>query len=119
MNTNLPPQISSARSISGEGWAAIAGAIGSMFLLLKKLLAPKPASKPQLVTRADLYAQVLGIRQRINATHLALLETLDANHRELLATLERQSARISALEAGFARLDERTMKGTSEQFRHA
>jgi hypothetical protein len=35
---------------------------------------------------------------------------LDANHRELLAALERLATRINALEAGFARLDERTRK---------
>ena len=90
-----------------------------MFLLFKKLLAPKPSSKPEMVTRSDFFAEMLATRERINATHLALLEKLDANHRELLAALERQSARISGLEAGFARLDERTMKETREQFRHA
>ena len=41
MNTN--PQIASPRGISGEGSAAIAGAVGSAFLLAKKLLGPKPA----------------------------------------------------------------------------
>ena len=45
MNTNLPSPIPSARNISGEGWAAIAGAIGSAFLLAKKLLGPKSASQ--------------------------------------------------------------------------
>jgi hypothetical protein len=32
------------------------------------------------------------------------------NHRELLAVLERQATRVNALEAGLARLDERTRK---------
>jgi len=32
------------------------------------------------------------------------------NHRELLAVLERQPTRVNALEAGLARLDERTRK---------
>jgi hypothetical protein len=41
---------------------------------------------------------------------LAILEKLDANHRELLAALERQASRINVLEAGHARLDERTRK---------
>jgi hypothetical protein len=39
-----------------------------------------------------------------------VLEKLDTNHRELLAAVEQQGNRISALEAGFARLDERTRK---------
>jgi hypothetical protein len=105
MNTN--PQIASPRSISGEGWAAIAGAVGSAFLLAKKLLGPKPA-KPELMGRADFYAEMLDVRDRLQANHLALLEKLDGNHREMLAALERQGARISTLEAGVARLDERT-----------
>ena len=95
--------------MTGEGWAAIAGAVGSAFLLAKKLLGPKPA-KLELMSRADFYAEMLASRERMNANHLALLDKLDTNHRELLAALERQGARISALEAGLARVDERTRK---------
>ncbi len=107
MNPNLNTQIPSARAISGEGWAAIIGAIGSAFLLAKKLLSPK-AAKPDLLSRAEFYTEMMAIRERINATHLAILEKLDANHRELLAALERQASRINVLEAGLARVDERT-----------
>jgi hypothetical protein len=53
---------------------------------------------------------MLVTRERINATHLAILEKLDANQRELLAALDRQSPRINALETGLARLDERTRR---------
>jgi hypothetical protein len=109
MNTNLNSPISAPRSLSGEGWAAIAGAFGSAFLLAKKLLGPKPA-KPEPVSRADFYAEMLDIRERLHTNHLALIEKLEGNHRELLAILERQAVRISALEAGFARLDERSRK---------
>ena len=109
MNTNLNSPIPSPRTISGEGWAAIAGAIGSAFLLAKKLLSPKPA-KARAVSRADFYAEMLATRERMHANHLAILEKLDANHRELLAALERQATRINALEAGLARVDERTRK---------
>jgi hypothetical protein len=109
MSTNLNTQLASPRSLSGEGWAAIAGAVGSAFLLAKKLLATKPA-KPEPMTRADFYAEMLDVRDALNRNHIALLEKLDSNHRELLAALERQGARVSALEAGFARLDERTAR---------
>ena len=109
MNTNLNTPITAPRGITGEGWAAIAGAVGSAFLLAKKLLGPKPA-KPELMSRADFLAEMLEVRDRMQANHLALLEKLDGNHRELLTALERQGARISTLEAGFARLDERTRK---------
>ena len=109
MSTNLNSPIAASRGITGEGWAAIAGAVGSAFLLAKKLLGPK-AGKPDLMSRADFYAEMLEVRDRVQANHLALLNKLDGNHRELLGALERQGTRIGALEAGFARVDERTRK---------
>ena len=109
MNTNLNSPIASPRTISGEGWAAIAGAVGSALLLAKKLLSPKPA-KPELMTRADFYAELVALKDQMHADHLVLLEKLDANHRELLAALERQATLINTLEAGLARVDERTRK---------
>ena len=110
MNTNLNSPITSARAISGEGWAAIAGAVGSAFLLVKKLVSLKPASKPEVVSRAEFCAEMLATRERLHANHLAILDKLDANHRELLTALERLATRINALEAGLARVDERTRK---------
>ena len=109
MNPNLQSPIPSPRAISGEGWAAIAGAIGSALLLVKKLVSPKPG-KPEPVGRADFYAEMLATRERLHANHLAVLEKLDANHRELLAALDRQATRINALESGLARVDERMRK---------
>jgi hypothetical protein len=111
MNPNLNSPTPVPRALSAEVCAAIAGAIGSAFLLLRKLLNPKPAGKHELVTRADFYAEMLAIRERLNATHLAILEKLDANHRDLLAALDRQVSRINTLETGLARVDERTSKG--------
>ena len=113
MNTNLQSQIPSARAISGEGWAAIIGAIGSAFLLAKKLLSAKPATKPELVSQAEFCAEMLATRERFHTNHLAMLEKLDANHRELLAALERLATRINGLEAGLARVDERTRKSSA------
>jgi hypothetical protein len=78
-------------------------------LLAKRLLSPKPA-KPDLLSRAEFYAEMLATRERLQANHLAILEKLDANHRELLAALERQASRINGVEAGLARVDERTRK---------
>jgi hypothetical protein len=107
MNTNLNTSIPAARAISSEGWAAIAGTASAAFLFAKKLLGGKSA-KLEPVSRAEFCAEMLASRERMHADHLALLEKLDANHRELLAALERQSTRISSLEAGLARVDERT-----------
>jgi hypothetical protein len=109
MNTNLNTQVPVARGITGEGWAAIAGAVGSALLVLKRLFSSK-GSKRELLTRTEFYAETLEIRERLNANHLALLEKLQANHRELLGAIGREAARLSGLEAGFARLDERTRK---------
>jgi hypothetical protein len=109
MSTNLNPPISASRSLPSEGWAAIVGAVGSALLFGKKLLGCRPA-KPEPMSRADFYAEMLASRERMHADHLALLEKLDANHRELLAALERHAVRINALEAGLARVDERTRK---------
>jgi hypothetical protein len=109
MNPNLNSSLPSPRTISAEGCAAIAGAVGSAFLLAKKLLAPKPA-KPDPLSRAEFYVEMLATRENLHANHLALLEKLDANHRELLAALERQAARINALDSGLARVDERTRR---------
>ena len=120
MNTNLNTPIPAARGITGEGWAAIAGAVGSAFLLAKKLLSTK-GGKSEHISRAEFYAELMALKdsmhsdhlvllEKLEASRLALLEKLDANHRELLAALERQGARISTLEAGLARVDERTRR---------
>ena len=97
-----------ARSLSGEG--TVIGVVGSALLLAKKLLSPK-AAKPEPMGRADFYAELAALKDHIHAGHLVILDKLDANHRELLAALERQGNRISALESGLARVDERTSKG--------
>jgi hypothetical protein len=78
-------------------------------LLAKKVLTPK-AAKPELMSRADFYVELLALKDHMHANHLAILEKLEANHRELLAALERQVSRINALETGLARVDERTRK---------
>jgi hypothetical protein len=107
MNTSFNSPITAPRSITGEGWAAIVGAIGSALLLAKKVLNGKQA-KPELMSRAEFLVEMLELRERLNANHLALLEKLEANHRELLAALGREADRVGGLEAGFARLEERT-----------
>ena len=58
-------------------------AVGAWFLVQK-------AAKPEPISRADFYAELVVLKAHIHAGHLAILEKLDANHRELLATLERQ-----------------------------
>jgi hypothetical protein len=105
MSTSLNSQVPATHSLSSEG--AIIGVFTAALLLAKKLFSAKPA-KPEPMSRADFYAELVALKDQMHADHLALLEKLDANHRELLAVLERHTVRVNALEAGFARLDERT-----------
>jgi hypothetical protein len=109
MNTNLNSQIPSPRSLTGEGVAAAVGIMGSALLVAKRFFAAKPP-KPEAMSRADFYAELVVLKDHIHAGHLAILEKLDAIQRELLAALERQATRINALESGLARVDERTRK---------
>jgi hypothetical protein len=111
MNTNLNSQIPSPRSLSGEAVATAVGIMGSALLVAKRFFAAKPP-KPEPMSRADFYAELVVLKDHIHAGHLAILEKLDANHREMLATLERQANRINALESGLARVDERTGYGS-------
>ena len=108
MNTNLNAPIPASHSLSNEG--TVVGIVGAAALLMKKLLSSKPA-RPEPMSRADFYAELAALKDHIHAGHQAILDKLDANHRELLAALERQATRINALEAGLARVDERTRKG--------
>jgi hypothetical protein len=107
MNTNLTPPIPTPRSLTGEAVATAVGIMGSALLVAKRLFAAKPP-KPEPMSRADFYDELLALKDQIHADHLAILEKLDANHRELLATLDRQVTRINALESALARVDERT-----------
>jgi hypothetical protein len=97
-----------AHSLSGEG--TVIGVVGAVALLMKKLLSSKPA-KPEPMGRADFYAELAALKDHIHTGHLAILEKLEANHREVLAALDRQGSRISTVESGLARVDERTSKG--------
>jgi hypothetical protein len=105
MNPNLNSPIPADHSWWAEG--TVAGVFAAGLLLAKKLFTQKVA-RPELMSRADFYAELVALKDQMHADHLALLEKLDANHRELLAALERQAGRINALEAGLARVDERT-----------
>ena len=105
MSTNLNSPIPAAHSLSSEG--TVAGLFAAALLLGKKLFSPKPA-RPEPMSRAEFYSEMVGLKDQMHADHLALLEKLGANQRELLAALERLAARVGALEAGLARLDERS-----------
>ncbi len=110
MNTNFLSSTASPDGVSTEPRGLIAALVAAAVLGIRKYLKRKATSQPELMSRVDFCAEMRDMSDHVHADHLALLEKLDSNHRELLAALERQGARISALEAGFARLDERTRK---------
>ena len=110
MSTNLLSETASAPAVSTEPRGLITALAATAMLAFRNYLKRKAANKAELVSRAEFCAEMLATRERLHTNHLAILEKLDANHRELLAALERQATRINALEAGLARVDERTRK---------
>ena len=109
MSTNLLSESAPPNGVSAEPCGFFA-ALVALLLAGATYLKRKVAGQPELMSRADCCAAMRDLSDRGHADHLALLDKLDSNHRELLAALERQGTRISALEAGFARLDERTAR---------
>ena len=110
MKTNILSNAAAPDAVSAEPRGLIAAVLAAAILAIRRYLKRKAASKPELMSRADFLAEMLEVRERLHSKHLSLVDELENNHRELLATLERQGTRTSALEAGFARLDERTRK---------
>jgi hypothetical protein len=108
MNTNVLPNAASPEDVTGEPRGLLAALSAAIIVALTNWLRRKADTRPDMMSRAELCAELREISERIHADHLALLEKLDANHRELLAALERQAGRINALECGLARVDERT-----------
>ena len=108
MSTNILTE--PAPPDAGAEPRSLLAALIALLLLTLRYLKRKLAAQPDAVTRAELCQAMGQLTERIHNDHLSLLEKLDRNHRELLAAVERQGNRISALEAGVARLDERTAK---------
>ncbi len=108
MNTNIISETIPAAAVSTEPRGLLAALVAAVVLAVRQYLKRKAASRPEPMSRSQFLAEMVEVRERLHTNHLALVEKLETIHRELLAALERQGARISALEAGFARLDERT-----------
>ena len=62
MNTNLNSQIPSPRSLTGEGLAAAVAIMGSALLVAKRFFAAKP-HKPEPMSRADFYAELVVLKR--------------------------------------------------------
>src|SRR5258705_1813346 len=104
-----------------EGWLIGAAAVGSMMWLGMKLFVRKPPIEAEFVSKAEFRAfrdgverEVSGLRDKIDARFLNLGEKIDEMKSELLIAGERRDVsihlRMNELEAGLARVDERTRK---------
>jgi chromosome segregation ATPase len=104
-----------------ESWLITAAAIASLVLLGKKLFIRKPPLEAEFVSKAEFRAfrenvqhELDGLRDKIDARFLNLTEKIEEMKGELLAAGERRGnsihRRISDLESGVARLDERTKR---------
>ena len=110
MNTNIVSETIGSGGVSAEPRGLLAAIAAAVIVAVRQYLKRKAASRPEPMSRSQFLAEMVDVRERLHTNHLALVEKLETIHRELLAALERQGGRISALEANFARLDERTAK---------
>src|SRR5213592_3604451 len=112
-------QIPTPPAGSIESWLISAAAVVAMIALGKKLFVRKPPIEAEFVSKAEfrLFRESVerdlnGLRDKIDARFLILTEKLDEIKSELLIAGERRGSsihrRINELEAGLARVDERT-----------
>ena len=107
-------QIPAPASGSIENWLLSAAAIASMAVLARKLFGRKPRSDAEFVTRTEFHQEGTALRDKIDARFLTVVEKIDEAKTDLLTAAERRSEsihrRLTDLESGIARLDERSKK---------
>jgi hypothetical protein len=119
MTGALLSQLSSPPPGAIENWLLSAAAVVSMVLLGKKLFARKTTIDPEAVSQSEfrLFRQSVerdlgGLRDRLDDRFERLGEKIEQTKSDLLAAGEQRGhsihERINQLEAGLARVDERT-----------
>jgi hypothetical protein len=104
-----------------ESWLLSAAAVLSMVVLAKKLFVRRPPIEAEFVSKVEfrLFRDSVendldGLRDKIDARFLSLGEKIEEMKSELLTAGERRGSslhrRINELEAGLARVDERTKR---------
>src|SRR5215467_4147972 len=96
-----------------ESWLISAAAVIAMIVLGKNLFIRKPPIKAEFrMFRENVERELNGLRDKIDARFLSLGEKMEEMKSELLSAGERRGSsihrRINELEAGLARVDERT-----------
>jgi hypothetical protein len=119
MNHALFSQLSSPPPGAIENWLLSAAAVVSMVLLGRKLFARKTPAEPDFVSQSEflLFRQSVerdlgALRDRLDDRFERLGEKVEQTKSDLLAAGEQRGRsiheRINQLEAGLARVDERT-----------
>ena|SRR2546423_1310862 len=115
----LLAQLPAAPTGAIENWLISAAAIASVALLFKKLFLRKPAAGPETVSKTEfskcqeiISREISALREKIDERFLSLGEKIETMRGEILNAGERRGdsihRRLNELEAGLARVDERT-----------
>jgi hypothetical protein len=102
-----------------EAWLIAGAAVMAIIVLGKKLFVRKPPIEAEFVSKSEFRTfrecverDLNGLRDKIDARFLCLGEKIEEMKSELLSAGERRGCsihrRINELEAGLARVDERT-----------
>jgi hypothetical protein len=102
-----------------ERWIISAAAVGGVVLVGMKLFGRRVGMEAEFVTKEEFRQfrmavehDLGGLRDRIDSRHLGVIETIEKLKQSLLEDGERRAGalhkRLSELEAGLARVDERT-----------
>ena len=84
-----------------ETWILCAVGTLSIVALAKKVFLTRPPHEPEFVTKTEFHHELGGLRDKIDARFLTLGEKID----QMSGSIHE---RLNQLEAGLARVDERT-----------
>ena len=104
-----------------ESWLISGVAVVSIAALIMKVFVRKPPIEAEFVSRTEfrmfregVERELYGLRDRIDARFLSVVEKMEQMKAELLAEGERRAGaiqqRLNEMEAGLARVDERTKR---------
>lgn len=101
-----------------ESVALALAAIASLIVLGRKLVQRTPPGETVFVTKSEFHTQLDGLRDKIDARFLNMMEKIDTLKTELLNAVQDRGdslhRRVNELESGLARVDERTKQPRGE-----
>jgi len=105
----LPPGAIESWLLAAAAVALIAGAFLKLLPRRTAAAAEEFVSREEFrLFRAAVERDLGGLRDRIDSRHLNVIEAIDKLRADLLKDEHERQARLSAIEAALARLDERT-----------